>query len=396
MVNKGTTSVNATGNGGVQQPRRVFELLEQGQSIWLDYLTRDLIRSGQLKQMIEQDGIRGMTSNPTIFHKAMTSGHAYDSQLAELINTGKDASEILELVMVRDIQDACDVFLPLYNRVDGTDGFVSIEVSPAAAHDTEKTVEEARRLWKEIARPNLMIKVPGTVEGAAAVTELTREGVNVNITLLFSVVNHERVMWAYIDGLEQRVQNGLPVNRVASVASYFVSRVDTLVDKLLEKRMATGSADEQKRIRLLIGKTGIANAKLAYARFLEIFGGARFAKLREQGARVQRPLWASTSTKNPAYRDVIYVEELIGPDTVNTIPEQTLVAFEDHGMVRRTIDQNLDEARGIIDSLKDFGVDYDAVTRQLEDEGIDKFEESFLAIIEQIEKSRLKVPHTHH
>jgi len=391
MESKVVNAANAAHN-----ENRIAELTALGQSIWLDFLTRDLIRSGKLKQMIERDGIRGMTSNPSIFQKSISSGKDYAEQVSSLINSGKDASDIFEAIAVDDIQGACDAFRPYYDKWDGNDGFVSLEVSPGSAKSTEKTVEEARRLWQAVNRPNLMIKVPGTIEGAPAVMQLISEGINVNITLLFSLQAHERVMWAYIDGLEQRARNGQPINRIASVASYFVSRVDTLVDKLLEQKLATASPEQQAHIRSLMGKTAIANAKLAYARFREIFSGTRFSRLQEQGARVQRPLWASTSTKNPAYRDVIYIEELIGPDTINTAPAETITAFADHGIVRRTVDENLDDARATLAAISALGISYDAVTQQLEDEGVSKFGEAYQQIIDEVEKKRLDVPDARH
>ncbi len=368
---------------------RIAALAALGQSIWLDYTTRDLVRSGKLQQLIDYDGVRGMTSNPTIFQHAMASGTMYDDQIKQLAAQGKDAAQIFDALAIKDIQDACDVFRKVYDRTSGTDGFVSIEVSPKLAHDTDGSIQEARRLWREVNRPNLMVKVPGTAEGAPAVRQLLSEGININITLLFSLQNHERVMWAYIDALDKRVAAQQPINRLASVASYFVSRVDTLVDKQLEEKIKnTTDAAQQERLRGLLGKAGVANAKLAYARFREIFDGERFLMLRVQGARVQRPLWASTSTKNPAYRDVMYVEELIGPDTVNTVPQETLEAFKDHGQVRRTVDQNLDEARATLAALKEVGIDYDAVTKQLEDEGVQKFSQSYDELLAALDKKR--------
>ncbi len=365
-------------------------IVEQGQSIWLDYITRKLVREGELERLIEEDGLRGMTSNPTIFQKAIADGDAYDEQIKELVRAGKSAGEIFEALAIKDIQDACDLFRPVYDRTEGLDGMVSIEVSPSLARDTEGTLVEARRLWRTVARPNVMIKVPGTVEGAPAVEQLLSEGINVNITLLFSGQNHERVMWNYINALERRAAAGQPVDRISSVASFFVSRVDTLVDKLLEGKIeeAAGDAARQERLRGLLGKAAIANAKLAYARFREIFGDERFAKLKAKGAKVQRPLWASTSTKNPAYRDVIYVEELIGPDTVNTLPPATIEAFQDHGVVRRTIDEGLDEARATMAALAEAGIDIVAATAQLEDEGVASFAKSYDELIAGVEKKR--------
>jgi transaldolase len=368
-------------------------LAAQGQSVWLDFITRDLVRNGELQRMIEQDGLRGMTSNPTIFQKAIADGHDYDEQTKKLIQQGKDASQIFEALAIKDIQDACDLFRPLYDRTEGLDGYVSIEVSPKLARDTQGTIDEARRLWREVNRPNVMVKVPGAIEGAPAVKQLLTEGLNINITLLFSLKNHERVMWCYIEALEARLKQGQPINRIASVASFFVSRVDTLVDKLLDQQIkeADGNATKQEQLRSLQGKVAVANAKLAYARFREIFDGERFGALRAQGARVQRPLWASTSTKNPAYRDVLYVEDLIGPDTVNTLPPATIKAFEDHGVVRRTIDQGVDEARRTMAELDHAGISMDAVTQKLEDEGVELFAKSFDDLLAGVEQKRAAI-----
>ena len=365
-------------------------LLAEGQSLWLDFITRDLVHGGELQRLIDEDGIRGETSNPTIFGKAVAMGTAYDRQIDELAARGYDAEAIFEALAISDIQDACDLFRPLYEQTDGRDGFVSIEVSPGRAHDTAATVVEARRLWQSVARPNVMIKVPGTSEGAPAVEQLLLEGININITLLFSLRNHERVMQAYIRALAGRITAGLPVDRLASVASFFVSRVDTLVDRLLQERIiaAQGDAATEERWRGLLGKAAIANAKLAYARFREIFDGSQFHELEKHGARVQRPLWASTGTKNPAYRDVLYVEELIGPDTVNTLPQLTLEGFAEHGRVRRTVDQDLDEARTIMAGLNSAGIDMGAITQQLEDEGVTLFAAAYADVIADIEQKR--------
>jgi transaldolase len=368
-------------------------LVAQGQSIWLDFITRELVRGGELKRLIEEDGLRGMTSNPTIFEKAIAAGSDYDAQVHELVEGGHDAAAVFDALSVRDIQDACDLFRPLYESTQGGDGFVSIEVTPLLARDTEGTLAEARRLWKMVNRPNVMVKVPGTAEGAPAVERLLAEGLNINITLLFSLANHERVMWNYINALEQRVAAGQPVERIASVASFFVSRVDTLVDKLLEQQIAQAEGDSarQERLRGLLGKAAIANARLAYARFEEIFGGERFAALKAKGAQVQRPLWASTSTKNPAYRDVLYVEQLIGPHTVNTLPLATIQAFADHGVVRPTLTEDIDEARAVMDALEQAGISYAAVTQQLEDEGVALFAKSYEQLLAGVEQKRAQM-----
>ena len=365
----------------------VIALVAEGQSIWFDYITRDLVRSGELKRMIEADGIRGMTSNPSIFQKALASGNSYDEQVKTLAAASGNAEAIFEGLAVKDIQDACDVFRPLYDRLNGEDGYVSIEVSPDLAHDTDATLAQALHLWQAVNRPNVMIKVPGTVEGAIVVKALLEKGVNVNITLLFSLESHERVMWNYIEALETRVAAGKPIDRIASVASFFISRVDVLVDKLLgEKAAAAADPATKAHLQSLMGKAGIANAKLAYARFREIFDGPRFAALKAHGARVQRPLWASTGTKNPAYSDVLYVEELVGADTVNTVPQPTLIAFLDHGKVRSSISENVSEAQATMAELAKQGIDFKVVTQQLEDEGITIFMNSYKDLIAGVNK----------
>ncbi|HEY8601159.1 MAG TPA: transaldolase [Thermomicrobiales bacterium] len=376
--------------GTVGARERMAALLEQGQSVWLDYITRDLVRNGGLKREIEEFGLRGMTSNPTIFQKAISEGHAYDEQVAGLMRQGASATVVFESVAIKDIQDACDLFRPLYDSTNGGDGFVSIEVSPLLALDTQGTVEEARRLWASVDRPNVMIKVPGTVEGAPAVQTLLTEGMNVNVTLLFSLESHERVMWAYIEALEARAAKGQPIDRIGSVASFFVSRVDTAVDKLIDAKVAELGAEsaEGKRVQGLRGKVAVANAKLAYARFREIFGDERFGKLAALGASPQRPLWASTGTKDKAYPDTLYVDSLIGPDTVNTLPPATLEAFRDHGTVARTIDEGVDAARATMATLKEVGIDIDAVTKGLEEEGVASFAKSFDDLLSGVEAKR--------
>jgi len=357
------------------------ELAAQGQSVWLDNITRDLIQRGKLKSLIEA-GLRGITSNPTIFQKTIESGHAYDQQIAQLAGQGKAPEAIYEALTISDIQAACDQLQVVYEREHGADGFASIEVNPKLSRDTEGSIAEARRLWREVNRPNLMVKIPGTREGVPAVKECLSEGININITLLFSRGNHERVMYAYLEALESRLKAGQPIRNIASVASFFVSRVDTLVDELLEKQIASAQdKSEKERLRNLLGKAGIANAKLAYDRFRKIFDSDRFMALQLKGARVQRPLWASTSTKNPVYRDVMYVEELIGPNTVNTVPDKTLDALEDHAQIERTVDSELHHAENVMEALKLAGIRFDAVTPQLEDEGIEKFNESYDEVV---------------
>ncbi len=372
-----------------RQGNPIKALLGEGQSVWQDDISRQMLQSGELQRTIADVGIRGLTSNPTIFEKAIAGGTAYDEDVARLLREGRDAPEIFEAVEVQDIRDACDLFLPIYEASNGGDGFCSIEVSPGAARNADVTRTEARRLWSAVDRPNLMVKIPGTAEGAAVIEEMLEAGLNINITLLFAIESYERVALAYVSALEKRLAANQPIDRIASVASFFVSRVDTLIDKLLDEKIAQANDEATvSRLRGLKGKAAVANAKLAYAKFQEIFEGARFAPLRAAGAKVQRPLWASTSVKNPEYRDVLYVEELIGPDTVNTMPRPTIQAFLDHGVVRRTVDQDLDAARQVMADLAEVGIDMAAVTAQLEDEGIASFVKSFDSLIAGVESKR--------
>jgi len=350
---------------------RLQALHDAGQSIWLDYIDRTMLHNGDLERRLTDDVLTGMTSNPTIFQKALAEGSAYDDQL-RAAPASLDVKQLFELVETQDVRDACDVFADVYHRTNGDDGYVSIEVSANLANNAAATIEEAHRLWNTINRPNLLVKVPGTVEGAKAVRQLTADGINVNITLLFAVKAHERVIDAYIDGLEARISKGLPIDKIASVASFFVSRVDTEVDKRLE---AIGG-DARKHE----GKAAIANAKMAYQLFVTKFGGARWNMLEAKGARVQRPLWASTSTKNPAYRDVLYVETLIGPNTVNTMPPRPIEDFRDHGVVARTVDANMAQARADLAAIAQAGVSLDDVTDTLLRDGIASFEKSFDAL----------------
>lgn len=354
---------------------RLQALHDAGQSIWLDYIDRTMLHNGDLERRLTDDVLTGMTSNPTIFQKALAEGTAYDAQL-RAAPASLDGNQLFELVETQDVRDACDIFADVYHRTNGEDGFVSIEVSPGVADDATATAAEAHRLWSTVNRPNLLVKVPGTEEGAKAVRQLITDGINVNITLLFSVRAHERVIDAYIGGLEMRVSKGLPVDRIASVASFFVSRVDTEVDKRLEA--IGGDA------RALEGKAAIANAKMAYQLFVTKFGGARWNALEARGARVQRPLWASTSTKNAAYRDVLYVETLIGPHTVNTMPPKTIDDFRDHGIVARSVDAHMDQARADLAALAQAGIDLDDVTDTLLREGIASFEKSFVTLSDGI------------
>ncbi len=364
-------------------------LQEQGQSVWLDYIRRSMLQSGELRRLIEDDGLRGMTANPTIFQQAIAAGNDYDESVSRLIREGKEPIAIYEAVAVEDIQAACDQFRPVYDRTNGADGFVSLEVAPSLAHDTRGTIDEARRLWQMVDRPNLMIKVPGVEAGGPAIKTLLTEGINVNVTLLFSLEAYEAVAWAYIEALEARASQDQPIDRIASVASFFVSRVDTLVDSLIDAKLANRpNPSDRDTLERLKGKAAIANAKLAYESFQKIFGGDRFKALGAKGARVQRPLWASTSVKSPAYSDLMYVEALIGPDTVDTMPRETLEAFRDHGTVARTVDQGLEDARQTLKTLGEVGIDMKAVTDQLEVEGVDKFVKSFDDLVAGIESKR--------
>ncbi len=368
---------------------RVAKLLDQGQSIWLDTISRDMISSGQLASLINDVGIRGVTSNPTIFEKAIAGSAAYDAQIADLATHGHSSAEIFEAVEVEDIRNACDVFRPIYDSTGGADGFVSIEVSPDLARDSDGTRDAVRRLWKAVDRPNLMVKIPGTAEGAPIIQEMLAEGININITLLFSIEAYERVARGFITAMEQRISEGKQVAQVASVASFFVSRVDTLVDHLLnEKIAATSDAHQKKTLEGLRGKVAVANAKLAYALFEELFSGDRWDAIQAAGAHPQRPLWASTSTKNPDYPDLLYVDTLIGPHTINTMPEKTVEAFLDHGVVQRTVDTDLDGARAVMADLEAAGISMKAVTDQLEDEGVASFEKSMNALYGSIEGKR--------
>ena len=355
---------------------RLQQLHDAGVSIWLDFIDRELLTSGRLRRMIEQDFITGETTNPTIFEKALAEGNDYDDQLSAAARDLSPA-ELFELVETEDVRTACDIFADVYQRTDGGDGYVSIEVSPGAANDADATVREAQRLWHAVDRPNLMVKVPGTAEGAIAVRQLIGQGINVNITLLFAINAHARVIDAYIAGLEDRLRGGNAIDRVASVASFFVSRVDTEVDKRLTDLAATKPGPAADRILRLRGKAAIANAKLAYRLFEAKFSGERWQRLSAKGARLQRPLWASTGTKNPAYKDTLYVEELIGPNCVNTVPPATLDAFRDHGEVRQSLTDGLDQAQRCLAELEAAGISMQDVTDKLLVDGLASFQKSF-------------------
>ena len=366
-------------------PDRLLRLRDAGQSIWLDYIDRPLITSGQLERYISEGWLTGQTTNPTIFEKALAEGSAYDDQLVSLPR-GISAAEAFELIEAEDVRAACDLFAGVYESTDGEDGYVSIEVSPQQAHDVDTTISEARRLWELVARPNVMVKVPGTAAGARAVQQLLSEGINVNITLLFALTAYERIIQAFMGGLEARVRAGKPVDRVASVASFFVSRVDGEVDKRLEALAATASGVERSRILGMRGRAAIANAKLAYRLFCAELAGARWRALADKGAKCQRPLWASTSTKNPAYRDVVYVEQLVGRHTVNTMPPPTIDAFRDHGELDHTVTDGLNEAQLTLAELEALGISMADVTDKLLADGLASFQKSFDQLTAGLEK----------
>jgi transaldolase len=374
---------------------RLHELHAAGQSLWLDYIDRTMLSNGDLARRIRDDALTGMTSNPTIFEKALAEGSAYDAQLATL-DAGAPAIEAFEAIAGADVRVACDAFRGVYDATNARDGYVSLEVSPLLARDAEGTVVEARRLWSLVDRPNLMIKVPGTPECADAVRRLIADGINVNVTLLFAIEAHARVIEAYMAGLEARLAAGGAIDRIASVASFFVSRVDSAIDKQLDaKAAAAGDAETARTLQGLRGRAAIANAKLAYRLFQASFSGERWEALASRGARVQRPLWASTSTKNPSYRDVIYVEALIGPETVNTLPPATLDAFRDHGVTRQTVTEGLDDAERTLAALEAHGVSLRAVTDTLLVDGLASFEHSFATLLAGLDRKRadLSAPH---
>jgi transaldolase len=359
---------------------------QQAQSPWLDFIRRNMLEDGGLRRYAEQDGIRGVTANPTIFSQAISAGDDYDAQIADLLRQGLEAADLFEPIAAQDIRQACDTMRPVFEASRGSDGLVSIEVSPAKAFDTQATIDEAKRWWKLIDRPNLLVKIPATEQGLPAIEECLAAGVSINITLIFAIEFYERVMEAYLRALERRAAAGQDLASINSVASFFVSRVDTATDKLLEARIASARSEaERVRLRGLLGKIAVANAKIAYARFMDVFGRPRFRDLKARGAKVQRPLWASTGTKNPAYSDILYVQELIGPDTVNTMPPKTIDAFRDHGVVRRTIDEGVEEARRQFAALQEAGISIVEITDTLQKEGVDAFSRSFDEILATID-----------
>ncbi len=364
-------------------------LLSYGQSMWLDYIRRDLITTGSLKKMIADDGLRGITSNPSIFEKAIGESSLYDDILKSLAaRADLDATGRYEQIAIRDIQDVADVLRPVYESSKFRDGYVSLEVSPLLALKTQETIDEARRLWKTVNRENVMIKIPGTAAGLPAIRQAIGEGININVTLLFAQEVYEKVAEAYILGLEDLSKRGGNLKKMAGVASFFISRIDTLVDSMIDDKLKTVTdAQQQALLKNLKGKVAIANGKLTYQRYQRIFSGPRWQVLAQQGAQTQRVLWASTSTKNPAYRDVMYVEELIGPDTVNTMPPATIDAFRDHGRLRNSLTEDVAGAQNVMDNLARTGISIKEVTTKLTDDGVQLFAEAFHKLLSAVEKN---------
>src|SRR5579863_1081166 len=365
-------------------------LQELGQSVWLDFVSRELLQSGGLKALVARDGVRGVTSNPSIFEKAILHGADYDAQIAALEEAGDlDAGRLFEQLAVKDIQDGADTLRPVYDETQRRDGYISIEVSPYLAMDTERTIEEARRLWREVGRDNLMVKIPATNPGLPAIRQMIGEGININITLLFSQKVYAEVAEAYIAGLEAFVEKGGDPHRIASVASFFVSRIDTLADAALDEKIAAArDLAERGRLQALKGKVAIANAKLAYQMYKSVFSSERWQRLAQSGAQTQRLLWASTGTKNPAYSDVLYVEELIGADTVNTMPPATMDAFREHGRLRPSLDEDAEDARRVLDALPPLGISLDAITARLVEDGVNLFAEAADGLYGAVQKKR--------
>jgi len=368
----------------------LHQIAQLGQSIWMDNISRDMIKRGELQKMVDQ-GLLGVTSNPTIFEKAISGSDDYDDQIRQLVekNPNIDAGEIIQELMIEDIRMACDVLRPVYDNTGGADGFVSIEVTPRKAHDTEATIEEVRYVWNRIDRPNLMVKIPATDEGLPAIEQMIYEGKNINVTLIFAIERYKQVANAYISGIERRVKEEKPVDHISSVASVFVSRIDTLVDTLLEKKMNEVPEElEKEQYKNIMGLAAEANTKLIYQAYKEKFTDQRFVRLTEKNAKVQRPLWGSTSTKNPAYDDLKYVTSLIGPDTVNTVPPNTYLVVLEKAKPEKTIEQTVDAARERIEELKKAGIDMDWVMKKLEDEGVAAFEKSFDGLYEKLEEKK--------
>ncbi len=366
----------------------LLELKALEQIVWLDDIDRGYLLSGQFQRLIDEDGLSGATGNPTIFEHSITHDTTYDEQMQQLIALGKSTKEIYEALAMTDVRRVADLLRPIYERTDGQDGFVSIEVSPYLADDTKGTLAEVRRFWHMIDRPNLMVKIPSTPAGVPAIRQALAEGININITLIFAIENYRQVVEAYLGALEERSAKGQDISHIASVASFFVSRVDVLVDKLLEDKIKATRDPTQQQLKALEGKIAIANARLVYQEFKQLFSTPRFAALKQRGARVQRPLWASTSTKNPAYRDVLYTEELIGPDTVDTMTLKTIENFREHGRVRLSVEDKLPESEAYLAALGNIGISYEQVTRQLQEEGVQRFADSFDKLFQCIDNKR--------
>jgi transaldolase len=363
------------------------QIEQYGQSLWYDNLSRSFISGGKIAGMIEELGLKGITSNPSIFEKSITSSDEYDEDIQSCIKQGMSTNDIYDKLTTDDVRNAADVMRPVFDRTNGVDGYVSIEVDPDLAKKTQETIESARRLWKMVGRPNVMIKIPGTPEGIPAIRQCLSEGININITLLFGIENYTEVAHAFLDALRERKKRGEDITKIASVASFFLSRVDTNVDKKLETKIAAANG-EGKEMQSLFGQAANANAKLAYERYLEIFHGAEFAELKAAGARPQRCLWASVSTKNPKYSDVLYIEPLIGPETVTTVPDETIEAFADHGKIANTLAEGMSEAHDVIDRLKRHGIDTEQVADELQVEGVKKFSDAFASLRQNLEKKR--------
>jgi transaldolase len=381
-----TTTIPRVATGKATNPLKA--LLEYGQSPWMDYVRRDLLTSGQLKKYIDDDGLRGMTSNPSIFEKAITGSSLYADILDAPETKKLDANGVFEKIAFRDIQDACDIFKPVYTASKRRDGYVSLEVSPFLGYDTKATIDEVHRLWKNVNRPNVMIKIPGTPEGLPAIRQCLEEGININITLLFAQSAYEKVAEAFLSALEARAAKGLDISHIASVASFFVSRIDTLVDNTIDEKLKTTSDAGQKALlESLRGKVAIANARLTYKKYQELFGGPRWKALAAKGAQTQRLLWASTSTKNPKYRDVLYVEELIGADTVDTIPPATFDAFREHGKLRPSLTENVEGAAKTMADLAKAGISMKDVTDKLLADGVKLFSDAFRTLLDAVGKT---------
>jgi transaldolase / glucose-6-phosphate isomerase len=377
------TTTSTVPNVGTKGANPLRALLDYGQSPWMDYIRRDLLTSGGLKKMIDEDGLRGMTSNPTIFEKAITGSKDYADIIESSEAKALDANGVFEKIAIRDVQDAADIFRPVYEQTKRRDGYVSLEVSPLLANNTQATIDEARRLWKSVGRENVMIKIPGTEQGLPAIRTCIEEGININITLLFAQWVYEEVAEAFLEALEARVKKGQDISHIASVASFFVSRIDTLIDSQIDAKLKTVTDEKQRALLTgLQGKVAIANAKLTYRKYQELFGGPRWKALAAKGAQTQRLLWASTSTKNPKYRDVLYVEELIGADTVDTIPPATFDAFRDHGRLRKSLTEDVDGAARTMLALEKAGISMKEVTDKLVVDGVKLFSDAFKQLME--------------